>query len=323
MAYGVEDSVAVVTGGGRRLGRLHALALARAGARVVVNDLDETIAARVVDEIAAAGGEAVAAIGSVSEPAAAAGIVDVAVDRFGSVDVVVNNAGFMRNAYVEDLTPAMLTDVLAVHVGGSFHVSRAAWPVMREQGYGRIVMTSSGLAAFPMPAAANYAAAKAGVFGMTRALAAEGEPLGIRVNAVLPHANPLDDDNAALAPDEAAQWSEQNWGTPAVEQYLDPSFLELVGRRDPAYVTPMVVYLASRGCAVNGEAFAAGMGRYSRVFMSEGPGWRRGDDTPATPDEIGANLDDILATDGAIVPRTLTEEHAFLGRLDDDEAPSA
>jgi NAD(P)-dependent dehydrogenase (short-subunit alcohol dehydrogenase family) len=316
MNVDLAGDVAVVTGAGRRLGRLYALGFARAGAKVVVNDVDASAAARVVDEIEAAGGNAVAAIASVSDPAGAASIVETAVGHFGTVDVVVNNAGFMRSAYVAGLTPEKLQDVLDVHINGSFHVSQAAWPVMRDKGYGRIVMTSSGLAMFPMPATANYAAAKAGVYGLTRAFALEGAPVGIQVNALLPHANPLDDDNALMSQDESQRWTDSNWGTPAVESYLQPSFLELAHRRDPALVTPLVLYLASRACEVTGEAFAVGMGRYARVFVSEGRGWRQPGDEAPSAEEVGANIERIMSTEGAIVPRDLLEEHAFLGRTE-------
>lgn len=316
MSGRLTDNVAVVTGAGRRLGRLHALGLAAEGAKVVVNDLDERMAARVVEEIVAAGGEAAAAVASVADTDGAAKIVDVAVDRFGTVDIVVNNAGFMRNAFVEDMTAQMFDEVLSVHLNGSFNVSRAAWPLMKEKGYGRIVMTSSSGGMFSMTAAANYAAAKAGVYGLTKALAIEGKPHGIAVNAILPHANPLDDDNAGLAADEASRWSDENWGTPAVDEYLKPEFLALYGRRHPSLISPMVVYLSSRESPVTGEAFAVGMGRFARVFVSVGQGWRRSDDLPPTVDDIAANIEAIRTTDGAIVPWDLVEEHAFLGRLE-------
>jgi NAD(P)-dependent dehydrogenase (short-subunit alcohol dehydrogenase family) len=308
--------VAVVTGAGRRLGRLYARGLASRGAAVVVNDVDARVANRVVDEIEAAGGTAMASIASVTERGGAARIVDLAADRFGSVDVVVANAGFTRSAYVEDITPAMWDDVLAVHVTGSFAVSQAAWPMMREQGYGRIVMISSSAGLFGAAASANYAAAKAGVYGLMRALAIEGRPFGINVNAVLPQANPLTDDNAPLDPAEARAWDELNWGTPAVDDYLTPDFLSVVSRRDPALVAPLVLFLTSRDCSVTGEAFAAGMGRFSRVFAAEGPGWYEADG-PSTPEGIADHLDAVMDVDHAIVPPDLHVEHTFLSRIDD------
>jgi NAD(P)-dependent dehydrogenase (short-subunit alcohol dehydrogenase family) len=278
------------------------------------------VAQRVVDEIEAEGGTAVAAIMSISDQRGAARLVDLALERFGSVDIVVNNAGFTRSAYVEDISPTMWDDVLAVHVSGSFFVAQAAWPLMRERGYGRIVMVSSSAGLFGAAASANYAAAKAGVYGLTRALAIEGRPLGINVNAVLPQANPLDDDNAPLDPGEARAWDQLNWGTPAVDDYLTPEFLAVVARRDPVLVAPLVLFLASRECMVTGQAFAAGMGRFARVFAGEGPGWYSAD-SPPDPVAIGANFEAVMSTDPAIVPPDLHAEHAYLSRSDDETHP--
>jgi NAD(P)-dependent dehydrogenase (short-subunit alcohol dehydrogenase family) len=308
--------VAVVTGAGRRLGRLYARGLASRGTSVVVNDVDARVTDRVVEEIKAAGGTAIAAVASVADQPGAASVVDLARDRFGSVDVVVNNAGFTRSAYVEDISLPMWDDVLAVHLSGSFFLTQAAWPLMRERGYGRIVMVSSSAGLFGAAASANYAAAKAGIYGLTRALAIEGRPLGINVNAVLPQANPLDDDNAPLDPDEARSWDQLNWGTPAVDDYLTPEFLAVVARRDPVLVAPLVLFLSSRECTVTGEAFAAGMGRFARVFAGEGPGWFSADGPP-DPVAIGANLEAVMSTDPAIVPPDLHAEHAYLSRSDD------
>jgi NAD(P)-dependent dehydrogenase (short-subunit alcohol dehydrogenase family) len=282
----------------------------------VVNDVDARVADRVVDEIEAEGGTAVAAIMSVSDQPGAARLVDLALDRFGSVDVLINNAGFTRSAYVEDISPAMWDEVLAVHLSGSFFVAQAAWPQMRERGYGRIVMISSSAGLFGAAASANYAAAKAGVYGLTRALAIEGRSLGINVNAVLPQANPLDDDNAPLDPAEARAWDELNWGTPAVDDYLTPDFLAVVARRDPMLVAPLVLFLASRECTVTGEAFAAGMGRFARVFAGEGPGWYAADGPPS-PVAINANFEELMSIDRVIVPPDLHAEHAYLSRTDD------
>lgn len=314
MNHTLDGHVAIVTGAGRRLGRLHALALAANGAAIVINDVDSSAAERVVGEITAAGGRAVSCIASVADATDAQRIVDTAIDTFGSLHIVINNAGFMRNAYVDAITDPMFRDVLDVHVTGSFAVTRAAWPHMKANSYGRVVMTSSAMAFFPMPAGANYGAAKAAVFGLTKSLAREGEPLGIRVNAILPQANPLEDDNAVLSDDDAQRWSNENWGTPAVEAFLTDSYLNVMHRRDPALVTPMVAYLASPDCAVNGEAFAAGLGRYARVFVSEGPGWRHTGDGLPTAEDIAANLDAIMNTAGALIPRDLIDEHAFLAR---------
>lgn len=316
MMSDLTNDVAIVTGAGRRIGRLHAIALAEAGASVIVNDVDGAVADRVVDEIVENGGRAAAVTASVADQEGAAAIVAAAVEHFGTVDILVNNAGFMRNAYIEDITPDMLDSVLGVNLNGAFYVSQAAWPVMRERGHGRIVMTSSGGGMFSMAAASNYAAAKAGVYGLTKSLAIEGAPHGIAVNALLPHANALDDDNATMTAEDSQKWNDQNWGTPDIEPYLVPEFLDLYDRRDPRYVTPLVVYLASRACEVNGEAFAAGMGRYARVFVGEGPGWRSPDGAFPSPADIAENIDDVRRTDGGDIPWDVVAETVYLGRED-------
>ena len=163
-----DGQVVIVTGGGRGIGRGHCLDLARRGAAVVVNDMAPEHADAVVDEINGAGGRGVPSYDSVATPEGATAIIATAVDAFGTVDAIVNNAGFMRNGWFEEQTRAMLDAVLDVHVKGAFFVTQAAWPVLREKGYGRIVMTSSAGGLFAMQGEANYAAAKAGLFGLTQ-----------------------------------------------------------------------------------------------------------------------------------------------------------
>ena len=316
----LEGQVVVVTGAGRRLGRMHARALAAAGARVVVNDLEEEPAERVVSEITAAGGEAVPAVASVITAAGAQAIVDEALERFGTIDAVVNNAGFMRSAQFEDLTIEMLDEVLAIHVGGAFHVCQAAWPVFKRKGYGRVVNTSSAMGLFAAKGAVNYAAAKAGVYGMTRALACEGEEFGIRVNCILPHGNPLKDDNLSFGPEQNANWYRENWALPGFEDYVDEDLAASLadGRRDAVLVSPIVTYLASPACGVTGEAFAAGFGRYSRVFVAECAGWKPRDATMATVNGIARNLDAVCATDRYEIPINQFEEMRYLARQGDE-----
>jgi NAD(P)-dependent dehydrogenase (short-subunit alcohol dehydrogenase family) len=178
-----DGRVAIVTGGGGGLGRSHALELARRGAHVVVNDLggavdgtggSTTAAEAVVAEIAAAGGEAVANAASVATPDGGAAIVQAALDAFGRVDIVVNNAGILRDAAFKNVTPESLDAVIDVHLKGAFNVLRGAWPLMREQNYGRIVNTSSGSGLFGNFGQSNYGAAKAGLMGLTRVLSIEG-----------------------------------------------------------------------------------------------------------------------------------------------------
>ena len=184
----LERQVAIVTGSGAGLGRAYALELADRGAAVVVNDVSRERADDTVAEIERAGGRAVASYDSVADADGARAIVERAVDAFGTVDAVVNNAGTMRNNWFEDQTAEDLQAMLSVHVGGCFFVTQAAWPIMREKRYGRVVMIGSAGGMWSMQMIANYAAAKGGVYGLGRALAFEGRDHGICVNVLLPGA---------------------------------------------------------------------------------------------------------------------------------------
>ncbi len=193
-----DGRVAIVTGAGSNpgLGRAYSLLLARRGARVLVNDLGvgcdgrgtiRSDAQAVADEIIAAGGEAAADQNSVADEAGARAIVHAALERRGRVDIIVNNAGVCHVSSFEEITPADVRGTIDTHLMGTLWMCRAAWPVMREAGYGRIVNTTSG-AMFGEDHLSVYGAAKAGIFGLTRGLALEGVPLGIQVNAIGPGA---------------------------------------------------------------------------------------------------------------------------------------
>lgn len=289
---------AIVTGAGRGLGRAHALHLARLGARVVVNDVGGTgdmapDADAVVGEILALGGEAIASTVSIATPDGGREVVAAAVDRFGTVDIVVNNAGVLRNANFEDLTPGEIDEVLDVHLRGAFWVTQPAFEVMRDQGRGRIVCTSSSAAMFGMGGLANYAAAKGGLYGLVRALAVEGAEFDIRANAILPYGN---------APWRGAS-AHASRGKSAFANH------DVLGPRlDPAGVAPLVAYLGSDGCAVTGEVYSALAGRYARTFVGLTPGWTADDPYAVTADDIAANLDAIRSTDGFWIPQTIGEE---------------
>ena len=244
-----DGRVAIVTGAGGGLGRLHALDLARRGARVVVNDVGSAVdgsgasahaAEAVAEEINALGGEAIADVHSVAAPADGAAIVDTALAAFGRLDVLVNNAGILRDAAFKNITPEMLDSVLDVHLRGAFNVTRPAWLHMLERGYGRIIMTSSGSGLFGNFGQANYGAAKMGLVGMTRVLAIEGGRKGILVNAIAP---------IALTRMTAPVMGEA--GTPYA----------------PELVTPLVTYLAHERCDRNGNIYSVGAGKVSRVFI--------------------------------------------------------
>jgi len=297
--------VAIVTGAGRGLGRAHALSLARHGASVIVNDLGgegemAPDADAVVAEIEAEGGLAVASYDSVATPQGGKAIVDRALEAFGTVDAVVSNAGVLRNANFEDLTLEQLDEVLDTHLRGAFFVLQPAFVVMRDRGYGRIVLTSSSAGAFGMGGLANYAAAKAGLVGLAKALAIEGGEFGILANAILPYGN--------------APWrgpgahASRGVGVFADHDVLRP-------RMEPGTVSPLVTYLASQACAVTGEAFSALAGRFARAFVGLTEGWLADDPYAVTPDEIAARLDEIMRTGGSWIPATIGEEQASVAEI--------
>lgn len=251
----LDGRVAIVTGAGGGLGRSHALLLAQRGAQVVVNDLgvdrsgegaETSPADAVVAEITGAGGQAVASHDSVADPAGAEAIVKVALDAFGRVDVVVNNAGFLRDRSFAKMTAEEIEPVIGVHLLGGMYVTKAAWPHLREQGYGRVINTTSAAGLFGNFGQANYSAAKMGLVGFTQTLAHEGAKYGILANIIAPVA-----------------------ASRMTEAIMPP---ELLDRVAPEYVSPLVAYLGSQECRDTGHIFSVGGGYVSRVAIVEGAG---------------------------------------------------
>ena len=246
----LEGQVAVVTGAGGGLGRAHALLLAERGAKVVVNDVsgpgDEagavSPAQRVVDQIRAAGGTAVAEGTDVSTQESAARIVDFATSTYGRLDILVNNAGILRDRSFAKVSGAEIDAVLKVHLGGTLWMSKAAWPVMAEQGGGRIINTTSAAGLFGNFGQANYAAAKAAIIGLTKTLAIEGARSGVLVNAIEPGAR-----------------------TQMTENLLG----DLADSLDPSLVAPLVLWLSAPECAATGEVYNVGGGRVARVLVAQ------------------------------------------------------
>jgi NAD(P)-dependent dehydrogenase (short-subunit alcohol dehydrogenase family) len=274
MAIRFDGKVAIVTGAGGGLGRAHALELARRGARVVVNDLGAAVdgsggssqaAQDVVAEIKALGAEAIANGGSVSDRAGAQSLVRDAVQAFGTVDVLINNAGILRDKSFAKMPLDDFELVLKVHLLGSVYCTQAAWPIMAEKGYGRIVMTTSSSGLYGNFGQSNYGAAKMGLVGLMNTLKLEGERKGIRVNTIAP---------------VAATRMTANLGMP------DEVFHAL----KPELVTPAVLYLASDD-APTGMIIEAGAGYYARVQVMEGKGVHLGPD--ATVDDVAAAADRI------------------------------
>jgi NAD(P)-dependent dehydrogenase (short-subunit alcohol dehydrogenase family) len=285
-----DNKVAVITGAGAGLGRSHALLLAGRGARVVVNDLggnpdgtgaSEGAADLVVKEILESGGEAVANYDSVATPEGGAGVIQTAVDAYGTVDIVINNAGILRDKSFAKLDPADLNAVLDVHLKGSFFVSQPAFRIMKDKGYGRLVHTTSAAGLFGNFGQANYAAAKMGIVGLSNVLAIEGAKANIRSNVIAPMAK-----------------------TRLTESLLGPMADAVV----PEQVSGLVAYLASEECELTHETFSVGGGRIGRVYMAETPGWGVAKGAAPTIEGVRDNLTQIMDTDGFIIPKAATDE---------------
>lgn len=279
---GYEGRVAIITGAGGGLGRSHALELARRGARVVVNDLGGAMdgtgastgpAAKVVEEIKALGGEAVADTNSVATPEGGVAIVQSALDAFGKVDIVINNAGILRDKAFHNLEPDMLNAVLDVHLKGAFYVTRPAFIKMREQGYGRIINTSSNSGLLGNFGQSNYGAAKLGLVGFTRVLALEGAKFNIKANAIAPVAY-----------------------TRMTEELMG----DLGKALQPELVTPVVAWLAHEDCPVSGEVYSAGGGVVARFFVGLTEGYVNKN---LTVEDVRDNFDQIRDESGYHVLR--------------------
>jgi NAD(P)-dependent dehydrogenase (short-subunit alcohol dehydrogenase family) len=249
-----DDRVAVVTGGGRGLGRSYAMLLASQGAKVVVNDpggslagdeQDSAAADDVVREITAAGGQAVASTDSVATPAGGKAIVDTARDAYGRLDILIHNAGIVRPASLKEMSYDDFEAVLDVHLRGAFHVVRPAFPVMCDAGYGRIVLTSSIGGLYGNHNVANYAVAKAGVIGLSNVAAMEGAAEGVKSNVIVP---------AAVTRMAAG---------------IDTSAYPPMG---PELVAPAVGWLAHETCSITGEVLIALAGRIATAIVAETPG---------------------------------------------------
>jgi NAD(P)-dependent dehydrogenase (short-subunit alcohol dehydrogenase family)/putative sterol carrier protein len=289
-----DGQVAIVTGAGGGLGRLYALELAKRGAKVVVNDLggarDGTgegsarPADAVVQEIVEAGGEAGANYDSVATPEGGESIVQTALEHFGKVDILINNAGILRDKSFAKMTPELWGGVLDVHLQGAFNVTGPAFRAMRENGYGRIVMTTSAAGLFGNFGQTNYSAAKMALVGMMNTLKLEGAKYDIKVNTVAPLAT-----------------------TRLTEDVMPPDFAE---KLKPEFIAPLVLHLCSESCAETGLIVNAGGGFYNRAAVVSAPAVMVGDGGQApTVEDIHRHWAEI---DGLEGDKEYQDANAFL-----------
>jgi NAD(P)-dependent dehydrogenase (short-subunit alcohol dehydrogenase family) len=292
---GFDGRVAVISGAGGGLGREHALLLASRGARVVVNDIGGDVngtgssvgpANMVVDEILAAGGEAVADVNSVATAEGGSAVIETAISTYGRVDIVINNAGILRDRAFAKMTDDDIESVFTVHVRGSFNLTRAAWLHMQEANYGRIVMTSSSAGLMGNFGQANYGAAKMALVGLANVLAIEGAKRNIKTNVIAPVAR-----------------------TRMTENVLG----SLLDRLDPSLVSPVVAWLSHEDCPVSGHVYTVGGGRVARLFIGMGPGWVR-TDGELTIEDVRDRFQEIDDTSGATVPEGIPDDLRALVR---------
>jgi NAD(P)-dependent dehydrogenase (short-subunit alcohol dehydrogenase family) len=275
-----DGRVAVVTGAARGLGRAYALLLASRGAKVVVNDIgsslkgegaDATPAEEVVQEIRAAGGQAVACAASVATVEGGKAIVQAALDAFGRIDILVHNAGNVRRGGLKDISYDDFNAVLDVHLRGAFHVVQPAFARMCEAGYGRIVLTSSVSGIYGNHNVVNYALSKTGMIGLNNVAALEGAASGVKCNIIVP---------AAVT---------------RMAEGLDTSMYPPM---EPELVAPMVGWLAHESCSVTGEMMIAVAGRMARAFIAESPGVYQ----PSwSIEQVGERIDAVRKTDAPLV----------------------
>lgn len=282
-----DGRAVVVTGAGRGIGRSHALLLAAKGAQVVVSDVGAGIdgdgassapADEVVAEIRADGGEAVPTYASVADEAGAASVVDTAIDAFGRIDAVVNNAGIHDPARFESLSVDHFRRMFDVHFFGTLLVLKAAWPHFVDAGYGRIVNTVSEAMLGGIPELTSYGAAKGAVFGLTRNLATEGAAYGIRVNAIAPRAYTRMSASSSDALSEMLSIPKEDMA--AINASMPPDLC-----------APAVAYLAHESCALTGEVLQVGMGGVARLAVVHGEGINK---SPLGAEDIADNLDTIM-----------------------------
>jgi len=303
-----DNRVAIVTGAGNGLGRDYALSLAKRGARVIVNDLgvdtrgkpltDRQLspAEKVVNEITEAGGDAFACHESCATRAGGKAIVQSAMDHFGRVDILIHNAGFLRNGPFEELSEEQIRQILDVHLMAGFYVGQPAFAAMKANNYGRILLTSSASALFGTPWQTNYAAAKMGLVGLVNTISLEGAKSGITANGLLPAGS------GRLGNPENSDWPD-DFGSNANSdmEILFPAMQN-------AFVTPMVLWLVSEACNTTHALFSATAGRFAQVFIGATKGWLSDYDAPPSVEEIAARWQTITDTSNFDIPSSMFDE---------------
>ena len=282
-----DDRVAVITGAGGGLGKSYALEFAQRGGKVVVNDLGgaadgsgggASMADQVVKEIIEAGGTAVANYDSVATPEGGEAIIQTALDNFGQVDIVVNNAGILRDKSFAKLSTEELEIILDVHLKGAFFVSQPAFRAMKASNYGRFVFTASAAGIFGNFGQTNYGAAKMGLVGLSNVLSVEGKKNNVLSNVIAPIAR--------------TRLTEELMGAMADNLH-------------PEQVTSLVTYLCSEACEETHSIYSVGGGKYSRIFIGMGKGYFAGIGKVPTAEEIAANWDTIHSDEGYVIPDSI------------------
>ncbi|HEX7857844.1 MAG TPA: SDR family NAD(P)-dependent oxidoreductase [Sphingobium sp.] len=292
--------VAVVTGAGGGLGRAYALELARRGTCVVVNDIGGDAAGKVAAEIAACGGSAAASHHSVASRVGGAAIVNLAIEAFGRIDILISNAGILRQARFDEMVEADIDSVIDVHLKGAFHVGQPAFAAMKRQGYGRMLFTASSSGLFGHPWQASYAAAKAGIVGLANTIALEGRDHGVLCNVIMPNAR------TSMAEGVDFAWRTEVTKAGAALARLMATPLGGGDRLDPDWVVPLAIHLVSDEMRTTHGIFSACCGRYARVAISTAQGWA----APALPsvEDIAAHWTQICDAGVLAEPMSVYDE---------------
>lgn len=289
-----DGRVAIITGAGNGLGRSYALELARRGAKVVVNDLgggpsgvgaSASVADSVVQEIRDHGGKAVANTDSVATRAGGAAIVQTALDTWGKLDILISNAGFLRNNRFEDLTDEQIDPIIDVHLKAAFYVGQPAYRAMRAAGYGRMLFTGSASAMFGHAWQANYAAGKGAMLGLSNVIALEGSAYGIQSNVMLPTASSRLEKEMTPGYMEIPEFA---------KSFQSADFSASEGRVVPEFNTPLALYLVSEACTATHGVYSSNSGRYARVRICAAEGW------VAPKGSVPPSVEDIAAHFGQI-----------------------